>query len=179
MLSVPSKCNTGIHGLRTPNEGINQKKSEILGRCGRQNMLRPYLKIWDWDLNFGRAVKLISSLGVRSPCQHTSTHTKMNIGTLKNPIWRILALASKCPHHAQWLVQQKTHSNMRVSLHQSLAYIWIFMQSINLSWGSLVYNLLVDSLFRTRFWTPFQLSLLRISKLKYSEVTKVKRISDY
>ena len=45
----------------------NSKKSEILGRCGRQNMLRPYLKIWDWDLIFGHAVKAISSLGVRSP----------------------------------------------------------------------------------------------------------------
>ena len=56
-----------MHGLRTPNEGINQKKSEILGRCGRQNMLRPYLNIWDWDLIFGRAVKAISSPGIRSP----------------------------------------------------------------------------------------------------------------
>ena len=43
------------------------KISEKLGRCGRQNMLRPYLKIWDWDWIFGRAVKAISSLGVRSP----------------------------------------------------------------------------------------------------------------
>ena len=43
------------------------KKSENLGRFGRQNMLRPYLKIWDWDLIFGRAVKAISSLGIRSP----------------------------------------------------------------------------------------------------------------
>ena len=41
---------------------------EKLGRCGRQNMLRPYLKIWDWDWIFGRAVKAISSLCVRSPC---------------------------------------------------------------------------------------------------------------
>ena len=44
------------------------KKSEILGQCGRQNMLRLYLKIWDWDLIFGRAVKAISWPGVRSPC---------------------------------------------------------------------------------------------------------------
>ena len=43
------------------------KKSENLDRCGRQNMLRPYLKIWDWDLIFGRAVKAISSPSVRSP----------------------------------------------------------------------------------------------------------------
>ena len=43
------------------------KKSEILGRCSRQNMLWPYLKIWEWELFFGRAVKAISSPGVRSP----------------------------------------------------------------------------------------------------------------
>ena len=38
-----------------------------MGRCGRQNMLPPYLKIWEWEGIFGRAVKAISSLGVRSP----------------------------------------------------------------------------------------------------------------
>ena len=43
------------------------KISEKLGRCGRQNMLRAYLKIWDWDRYFGRAVKAISSLGIHSP----------------------------------------------------------------------------------------------------------------
>ena len=43
------------------------KKPEIVGRCGRQNMLRPYLKIWEWEWIFGRAVKAISSLGVRRP----------------------------------------------------------------------------------------------------------------
>ena len=57
------------HGLRTPNEGINQRYVyEKLGRCGRQNMLRPYLKIYEWEWIFGRAVKAISSMGVRSPC---------------------------------------------------------------------------------------------------------------
>ena len=44
------------------------KISEKLGQCGRQNMLPPYLKIWEWEWIFGRAVKAISSLGVRSPC---------------------------------------------------------------------------------------------------------------
>ena len=48
------------------------KISEKLGRCGRQNMLPQYLKIWDWDWIFGRAVKAISSLGVRSPCCNSS-----------------------------------------------------------------------------------------------------------
>ena len=30
-------------------------------------MLRPYLKLWDWDWIFGRAVKAMGSLGVHSP----------------------------------------------------------------------------------------------------------------
>ena len=33
-------------------------------------MLRPYLKIWEWECIFGRAMKTISSLGVRSPWIH-------------------------------------------------------------------------------------------------------------
>ena len=43
------------------------KITEKLGRCGRQNMLPPYLKIWEWEWIFGHAVKAICSLGVRSP----------------------------------------------------------------------------------------------------------------
>ena len=62
---------TVAHGLRTPSEGINLKKSENLGRCGWQNMLWPYLRIWDWDWIFGRAVKAFFSPGVRSPCSFT------------------------------------------------------------------------------------------------------------
>ena len=42
------------------------KISEKLGWCGRQNMLPPYLEIWDWDWIFGRAVNTISSVVVRS-----------------------------------------------------------------------------------------------------------------
>ena len=44
------------------------KEIENVGRCGRQNMLRPYLKMWEWEWIFGRAVKAISSQVVRSPC---------------------------------------------------------------------------------------------------------------
>ena len=47
------------------------KKSEKFGGCGKQNMLRPYLKIWDCDWIFGHAVKANCSLGVRSPCHYT------------------------------------------------------------------------------------------------------------
>ena len=48
------------------------KISEKLGWCGRQNMLQPYLKIWEWEWIFDRAVKAISSLAIRSPCQQAS-----------------------------------------------------------------------------------------------------------
>ena len=43
------------------------KISEKLGRCGKKNMLRPYLEIWDWNWILGCAVKAIFSLGVLSP----------------------------------------------------------------------------------------------------------------
>ena len=46
-----------------------------MGQCGRQNMLRPYLKIWEWEWIFGCAVKAIFSLGVRSECFLASHNT--------------------------------------------------------------------------------------------------------
>ena len=54
---VCNDLNFVSHGLRTSNKS---KESENLGQYGRQNMLRPYLKIWE--------LELISSPGVRSPC---------------------------------------------------------------------------------------------------------------
>ena len=45
---------------------LKSKISENLGRCGRQNMLWPNQKNWDWELIIGRAVKAISSPGVHS-----------------------------------------------------------------------------------------------------------------
>ena len=50
-----------IQGLRTPNEGINQRYLKNWADAA-------YLKIWEWAWIYGRAVKAISSLGVRSPC---------------------------------------------------------------------------------------------------------------
>ena len=55
-------------GHQPPTTDTQWRHKSEMGRCGRQNMLWPYLKIWDWDWIFGRAVKAISSLGVRSPC---------------------------------------------------------------------------------------------------------------
>ena len=48
-------------------------------------MLPPYLKIWDWDWIFGRAVKAISSLGVRSPWPFLLNARKiLNLNSLAN-----------------------------------------------------------------------------------------------
>jgi hypothetical protein len=61
------------------------KKSENLGRCGRQNILWPYLKVWEWEWIFGRAVKAIFLLGVRIPC--------LKIWTEHSPLSHFLKLA--------------------------------------------------------------------------------------
>ena len=66
---IVGKIATHCSNTRTTDTQWRHKSkiSENLGRCGRQNMLPPYLKIWEWEWIFGRAVKAISSLGVRSP----------------------------------------------------------------------------------------------------------------
>ena len=73
-LNAGGSCKSLPHsGTRTTDTQWRHKSkiSEKLGRCGRQNMLPPYLKIWEWEWIFGRAVKAISSLGVRSLCSGT------------------------------------------------------------------------------------------------------------
>ena len=76
-LSIPFCLLSRSNQLNKPRTTDTQwrhksKISEKLGICGWQNMLRLSLKIWDLDWIFGRAVKAISSLGVRclwyKPC---------------------------------------------------------------------------------------------------------------
>ena len=59
--TAPKKGNGWRLGPRTKNTQWRHKskKYENLVRCGRQN--------WEWELVFSRAVKAISSPGVRSP----------------------------------------------------------------------------------------------------------------
>ena len=68
IFSLRIKMKKTCRGPRTTDTQIRHKSkiSEKLGQCGRQNMLRPYLKILEWEWIFGRAVKDISSLGIRS-----------------------------------------------------------------------------------------------------------------
>ena len=65
------------------------KKPENLGRCGRQNMPQPYLKIWEWEWIFGCAVKAISSPSICSLCARCIFNfLKVNVflvGPLKLP----------------------------------------------------------------------------------------------
>ena len=79
--NVELKDNSQTHELQTPSEGINLKISEKLGWYGRQNMLRPYLKIWEWIL--GRSVKAISSFGVRSPWSNQYTGVSWFCGFIR------------------------------------------------------------------------------------------------
>ena len=76
------------HGLRTTNEGINQRNLKIWVDVA--DKIRPYLKIWVCELIFGRAVKAISSLGVHSPCLLLLTiapHIFLNTTPATNFLW--------------------------------------------------------------------------------------------
>ena len=69
MCSSPVTCLTYfLARTKDTQKRHKSKKSENFSRCGRQNMLWPYLKIWEWEWIFGRSVKAISSLGVCTPC---------------------------------------------------------------------------------------------------------------
>ena len=65
------------HGLRTPNGSINQRNLKIWADVADKICFEVTLKVWEWDLIFGRAVKAISSPGVRSPCSNA-----MHLGKL-------------------------------------------------------------------------------------------------
>ena len=61
------KLSKEVHARTTDTQWRHKSKiSEKLGRCGRENMLWPYLNIWEWEWIFGNTVKAISSLGIRS-----------------------------------------------------------------------------------------------------------------
>ena len=52
-------------------------------------MLRPYLKIWEWERIFGHLVKAISSLGVRSPW------VRLILGTLAGKLHELVLKSMK------------------------------------------------------------------------------------
>ena len=56
-----------MHGLRKPNEGINQRNLKFLADVADKICFGSTYKFRDWDLIFGRVVKAISSPGIRSP----------------------------------------------------------------------------------------------------------------
>ena len=82
------------------------KISEKLGQWGRQNMLRPYLKIWDWDWIFGHVVKTISSLGIHSPCQGGSelrcVKSKWSWNHQRLQLQVLMRLQKCFDHSVQW-----------------------------------------------------------------------------
>ena len=75
------------HGLRTPNEGINQRNLKIWADVAEKICLGRTLTIWDWEFIFVRAVKAIYSLGVRSPWARLS-HLYEKIGSIPR-LWYI------------------------------------------------------------------------------------------
>ena len=88
------------------------KKYEYLGWCGRQNMLRPYLNIWEWEWIFGRAVKASVVRGLSDQTQNPKSEKfgdflyifvtwinelifvkKIRIGRFKSDCWNVMKLS--------------------------------------------------------------------------------------
>ena len=117
---------SGYSELRTADTQWRHKskKSEKMGRCGRQNMLWLYLKIWEWEWIFGSAMQAISSLGVRSPCTGANSHTLACFAVGAITEWK--ALMAK--HARVWLL-----GTIQISLTQNG---WI----IRFTWDSVSIN---------------------------------------
>jgi hypothetical protein len=122
------------------------KISEKLGRCGRQNLLRPYLKIWDWDWIFGRAVKAVSSLGVRSPwveCSNIDSNLKMTIAYMTSTKETYLLLPFAGSNKEATLVSRLTMANFRYAYYadnkkscKNFFFVnkWTFFHTFTLGW---------------------------------------------
>ena len=110
------------------------KTSENLGRCGRQNMLRPYLKIWDWDLIFGHAVRAISSPGVRSLCIHLRDSS---LRKTKDFFEKLKFSCNTKVWSAAHIEQESTFgylTNVKVRLDVSLISFGVFINFAHLNW---------------------------------------------
>ena len=145
-----------LDGLRTPNKGINQRNLKIWANVADKIWL--YLNISEWELIFGRAVKVISSLGVHSPCIRScdkclifckSSSKNCFIGKI-NSILRIcwwLATLSLARDRYPW-EGSTVHSTTRSS---STGFIYILVHSH----FDLVILLLVQWLFIYQFRCHF------------------------
>ena len=83
-------------------------------------MLRTYLKIWDWDFIFGRAVKAVSSLGVRSPwveCSNIDSNLKMTIAYMTSTKETYLLLPFAGSNKEATLVSRITKANFRYAYY--------------------------------------------------------------
>ena len=99
------------------------KITENFGRCGRQNMRQLYLKIWDWI--FGRAVKAIFYLGVRSPWVELCKLEFVKLCTYKD----FLCI---CYNYEKWITcknSSKNKTKFHCPSHSFLNHIsWEFIQ---------------------------------------------------
>ena len=117
-----------------------------MGRFGRKNMLRPYLKIWDWDLIFGREVKSISWLGVRSPWV----------------VWLGCPLQYWKRWHYKWfcLIEGKSYQNnqKRTEINQISIKTLIDCEGQNLrktKWLWMIICMIIEISINERYWWAF------------------------
>ena len=61
-------------------------------------MLQVYLKIWEWELTFRRAVKAISSPGVHSQCSRSLLMELINGSNVSRNVMTAKSVLSKFPN---------------------------------------------------------------------------------
>ena len=125
-------------------------------------MLWPYLNIWEWELIFGRAVKLISSPGVRSPCLRPISSLEMS--SQKNE--RFLGHISSSDSVLSFRMKAGKGSGVKVPLSHSMAFYYfcttfwllltLYFWALNIPHSNLIIELLIQS--RNNFL------VLRVSK---------------
>ena len=105
-------------------------------------MLRPYLKIWDWDWIFGRAVKAFSSLGVHSPWFRENVHVE---------VWRWSKRTKSYPR-SYWMAPKWSgvHSMRTQALRSNVYFILLLF-------------LIESDIFGTNFFLQLQYSYFKLS----------------
>ena len=108
-----------------PNEGINQKYLKIWADVADKICCGHTYFIWNWDWIFGRAVKNILSLGVRSPCDNTLQHHHTNKSIpysqfSHHSVFFCQRVTGMCKKYRCFKGQLISESNLQKKAHQIL-----------------------------------------------------------
>ena len=77
-------------------------------------MLRPYPKIWEWELIFGRAVKVISSPGICSPWFKSTKPLSLSTFQLQGDLLREIYFSSAILDNSDNILDKDHFNNANI-----------------------------------------------------------------